>query len=132
MPFDRSFGTVTKLLSAGAGKRMVVFLPWRFDRLPGLHSRIPRKELTMNRFTPRRCGPSPTSLLSAFALSLTSLGLFFAAPRTAIAAPVGCTVQAGTATPSIQQAVNNGCAQVLVKPGTYHENVVIPAARALS
>ena len=39
---------------------------------------------------------------------------------------------AGSAYATIQQAVNSGCSKILVKPGTYYENVVIPAAQTVS
>ena len=38
-----------------------------------------------------------------------------------------CTVNANTPGSSIQQAVNSGCSEIRVSPGTYHENVVIPS-----
>src|SRR5437016_1237345 len=86
----------------------------------------------MNSFHPRsrrRCTSPPCA---ALALVLTSVSLFFAAHRCAQAAPNGCTVEGGTATSTIQQAVSNSCSEIRVKPGTYHENVVIPAARTVS
>ncbi len=44
----------------------------------------------------------------------------------------GCTVEAHNPHSSIQQAVDSGCSQIRVTPGTYHENVVIPAGDTVS
>src|SRR5258708_2788311 len=63
-----------------------------------------------------------------FLAAPTAIALFLVAPRSAHAQ---CTTDPVSG-PSIQEAVNSGCAQILVKPGTYHENVVIPAGQTVS
>jgi predicted outer membrane repeat protein len=74
------------------------------------------------------CGGGLPLLLFAF------LTLFVtAAPRVVQAAPDVCTVQANNPRSlTIQQAVDSGCSRILVTPGTYHENVVIPAGNTVA
>src|SRR5260221_8463577 len=63
---------------------------------------------------------------------LTALAAILLLAVAAHADSDGCTVEVNTSHASIQQAVNNGCSEIRVKPGTYHENVVIPTGQTVS
>jgi len=67
----------------------------------------------------------------SFALLALCALLCLAAPS-ARAQSDGCTVEANNPHSTIQQAVDNGCSQIRVTPGTYYENVVIPAGQTVS
>jgi hypothetical protein len=74
--------------------------------------------------------------IAAVAAALGAAALLLPAPRPADAAPASdvCVVQKNSRRyPSIQSAVNDQtCASIRVLPGTYRENVVISAGRAVT
>src|SRR5437660_1424267 len=75
-------------------------------------------------------GVSRREALRKFGFTLTVLAVLV----TVVAAPLSaqtCTTDPQNG-PSIQQAVNSGCVDIRVKPGTYRENVVIPTGRTVS
>src|SRR4051794_29713810 len=67
-----------------------------------------------------------------FLITLTALAALPILGAAAQAEGHGCTAEAGNPSSTIQQAVDRGCADIRVKPGTYYENVVIPAGRMVS